>query len=146
MFVYSVIKAISIVSTIFPALVLAYLVHDMKNTIQKYSAGLTLFEVVIYLALAGVFLSVAVPTSLNIISITQNEERQAGTDQQFITLLHGVEALVRTNHAEDISNLVAQYSNIITTSSITTSVTHGLHTSVVSVEYANQIYSYVYEY
>ncbi len=119
-----------------------------KNQKNQRNTGLTLFEVVMYLALASVFMSVALPTSLNIFSATQSELHRSEYDQQFITFIHSIEGLVRTGQATEVSGLVARYGDLISSSSVSTEIDSqtGQRTLFVSFFYQNQIYSYVYAY
>ncbi len=119
----------------------------IKKYFQK-NTGLTLFEVVIYLALASVFLSVALPTSMNIFSATQSELRRSEHDQQFITLIHSIEGLVRTGQATEVPELVSRYGDLVSSSSVSTVVDSqtGQQTLLVSFLYQNQIYTYTYAY
>lgn len=120
----------------------------MKKYPKNYKKGLTLFEVVVYLSLASVFLSVALPTSMNILSLTNAQQIRSENDQQFITLMHSVEGLIRTGQSQDVAHLVTQYQDIMSSSSLHTIVNSETGEQVLSISflYHSQMYSYVYVY
>jgi Tfp pilus assembly protein PilE len=103
--------------------------------------GLTVIEVVLYLALLGILISTLIPAIFNILLIVQTQQQQAESDAQFISIVRQIEAFVRTEKTNDISSVLESYSDIISEIDVNETSTQ----LEISFVYDKQMYFYVYK-
>lgn len=108
---------------------------------RQIQAGITLFEVVVYVALLGVVIAIIISTLVNIFATAQKQIIRAQSDNSLITFIATAEELIRTEEFSQIETLNSLYEPIITDIELR----YTAHNLELHFNYIHENYIYYYE-